>query len=479
MARGDYRYGRQLYESPGVGSLSFDLQALIDSRNGENVALQRENINPQFARVLRLIGFDKVYVRGLGQYLYDEEGAEYLDMLAGYAVHNIGRNHPVVLQALKDLMDSQPATLVQMDAPLLSGLLAERLKELTPDALDTVYFTNSGAEGVETAIKFARKSTRRPRALFCDHSFHGLSNGSLSLNSDESYRTGFDPLIPGCDNVPLNDRGALAAELEKEDVAAFIVEPVQGKGVFLADDDYLREVRELCSRHGTMLVFDEVQTGFGRTGRMFALEYPGVEPDILIISKALSAGLVPVGAVLTKRSIYDKVFDSLDNCVVHSSTFGQGAYAMAAGIATLHVFEEEGLVENSRRMGELLLDGLRELAGRFELVKEVRGRGLMIGIELGEPSSLKLKMGWKLASKLQKGLVAQAMVMSLLADHKILTQVAGHGLEVIKLIPSLVIDESDVSRFLEAFEEVLERSHRFPGPIWEFTTRLAKHALKR
>ena len=459
--------------------MSFDLQALINSRNGENVALQRENINPQFARVLRLIGFDKVYVRGLGQYLYDEEDSEYLDMLGGYAVHNVGRNHPVVIQALKDLMDSQPATLVQMDAPLLSGLLAERLKELTPQTLDTVYFTNSGTEGVETAIKFARKKTRRPRVLFCDHSFHGLSNGSLSLNTDESYRTGFDPLLPGCEKVPLNDTAAAAAEIEREDVAAFVLEPVQGKGVFIARDEYLIVVRELCSRHGTVLVFDEVQTGFGRTGRMFAMEHSDVEPDILVLSKALSAGLVPVGAVLTTRSIYNGVFDSLDNCVVHSSTFGQGAYAMAAGLATLHVFEEEGIVENSRRMGALLLDGLKELAGRFELISEVRGRGLMIGIELGKPSSLKLKMGWKLASKLQKGLVAQAMVMSLLADHRILAQVAGHGLEVIKLIPPLVIDESDVGRFLGAFEEVLERSHRFPGPIWEFTTRLAKHTIRR
>ena len=283
--------------------MSFDLQALIDSRKGENIALQRENINPRFARVLRLIGFDKVYVRGLGQYLYDEEDSEYLDMLGGYAVHNIGRNHPVVIQALKDLMDSQPATLVQMDAPLLSGILAERLKELTPAGLDTVYFTNSGTEGVETAIKFARKKTRRQRTLFCDHSFHGLSNGALSLNSDESYRTGFDPLIPGCAKVALNDTASLAAELEKGDVAAFVLEPVQGKGVFIAEDEYLREVRELCSRHGTLLVFDEVQTGFGRTGRMFALEHSGVEPDILILSKALSAGIVPGGAVLTSRSI--------------------------------------------------------------------------------------------------------------------------------------------------------------------------------
>jgi len=458
--------------------LSFDVLDLIERRGGENLALHSAHVNPQFARVLKTIGFDKVYVRGEGPYLWDDGGRQYLDFLSGYGVFNIGRNHPVVQRALVDLVQSGTAALVQMEAPLLSGLLAEELKKRVPASLDTVYFTSSGAEGVETAIKFAHKATQRPRILYCHHAFHGLSNGALSLNGESCFRGGFDPLLPGCDAVPLNDLDALRAELHKGDVAAFVVEPVQGKGVFIADDEYLRSVRSLCQEHGTLLVFDEVQTGFGRTGRLFALEYSGVEPDILVCSKALSGGFVPVGAVLTRRAIYSKVFRSMEECVVHSSTFGQGALAMAAGLATLHVLEAEGLVANSERMGELLMTGLRDLARRFELVREVRGRGCMIGIEFGRPSSFRLKIGWDLAHKVNAGLFGQAIVIPLLADHGILTQVAGHGMEVIKLLPPLVITESDVHRFLEAFEQVLTRSHRFPGPIWEVTTRLAKHALK-
>jgi acetylornithine/succinyldiaminopimelate/putrescine aminotransferase len=227
------------------------------------------------------------------------------------------------------------------------------------------------------------------------------------------------------------------------------------------------------------LVLDEVQTGLGRTGKLFAREHSGVVPDILVISKALSGGFVPVGAVLTRREIFLKVFSSMERCVVHSSTFGQGALAMVAGLATLHVIDEEGLVENARRMGELLMKGLLELQERFEMVKEVRGKGLMIGIEFGRPSSLTLKLGWDLVHKVNSGLFGQAIVMPLLADHAILTQVSGHAIDVIKLIPPLVIQEEDVSRFLAAFEQVLERAHQFPGPIWEVASRLTKHALKR
>jgi len=458
--------------------VSFDLLGLIAERQGENLALHSAHINPQFAKVLRTIGFDRVYVRAEGPYLWDQDGHRYLDMLAGYGVFNIGRNHPVVRRALQDYLGSDHASLVQMESPLLSGLLAEKLKRLVPPGLDTVYFTNSGTEGVETAIKYAHRATRRPRILHCGHAFHGLTNGSLSLNGDRHFRDRFDPLLPACDEIGLNDLAALEAELVQGDVAAFVVEPIQGKGVFIAENDYLRSAAALCRKHGTLLVFDEVQTGFGRTGKLFALEHSGVEPDILVISKALSGGYVPVGAVLTRREIYSRVFDSMENCVVHSSTFGQGSFAMAAGLATLAVFEAEGLVERAQRMGEMLRSGLEDLKARYELIREIRGCGLMVGIEFGRPSSLKLKLGWDLVHKVNSGLFGQAIVMPLLGDHRILTQVAGHGLEVIKLIPPLVISESDVQWFLEAFEKVLARSHRFPGPIWEVTTRLAKHALK-
>jgi acetylornithine/succinyldiaminopimelate/putrescine aminotransferase len=168
----------------------------------------------------------------------------------------------------------------------------------------------------------------------------------------------------------------------------------------------------------------------------------------------------------------------MENCVVHSSTFGQGAFAMAAGLATLHVFATESLLENAQRMGQLLMRGLEDLKQRFELIHDVRGRGLMVGIEFGRPRSFTLKVGWDLVHKVNRSLFGQAIVIPLLSDHRILTQVAGHGLEVVKLIPPLVITDSDVNWFLEAFEKVVERSHRFPGPIWEVTSRLAKHALK-
>jgi ornithine--oxo-acid transaminase len=459
--------------------LTFDLHDLIRRRQGENLALHEAHINPQFAKVLRTIGFDQVYTRGEGAYLYDREGRQYLDLLSGYGVFNIGRNHPVVVKALKDYLEASYPTLVKMDASLLAGLLAEELKKRVDKSLEMVYFTNSGTEGIETAMKFARCATARPRVLYCNHAFHGLTHGSLSINGDGHFRDGFEPLLAGCCALELNDLGALEAELAKGDVAALILEPIQGKGVFIATEEYLREAAALCRKHGALIVFDEVQTGLGRTGKLFAHEHSGVIPDVLVLSKALSGGFVPVGAVITRREVFLEVFSSMERCVVHSSTFGQGGFAMAAGLATLSVIDDEGLVENARRMGELLLNGLREMAGRFELIREVRGRGCFIAVEFGRPTSFKLKLGWDLVHKLNSGLFGQAIVMPLLADHRILTQVAGHGIEVLKLLPPLVINESDVAWFLEAFESVVEKSHRFPGPIWEVTSRLAKHAIRR
>ncbi len=458
--------------------MKFDILRLVEERQGEGASLHEQHINPQFARVLKTIGFDRNYVRARGAYLYDDTGDEVLDMLAGYSVFNIGRNHPVVVNALREFLAVEAPSLVQMDAPLLSGLLAEELKRRVPPELDTVYFTNSGTEGVETAIKFARCSTGKPRILYCDHAFHGLTTGSLALNGDERFREGFQPLSPDATRIPLGDIAVLERELARGDVAAFVVEPIQGKGVHIASDEYLGQASELARRHGALLVLDEVQTGLGRTGKFLACEYSGVVPDVLVLSKALSGGLVPVGAVLTRRSIHAKVFSSMERSVVHSSTFGQGALAMVAGLATLSVIDDEKLVERSDRLGRAMFDGLTELKKRFELIKEVRGRGLMIGIEFGRPRSLALRAGWDLAHKVNKGVFCQAIVIPLLADHRILTQVSGHDMDIIKLIPPLVLTDADVNRFLEAFEKVLRRSHSFPGPIWEVTTKLARFAVR-
>ncbi len=464
--------------------MPLDVKALIQEHRGRNYDLHREHINPQWARALKIIGFDRIYERAQGAHLWDDRGEKYLDMQGGYAVHNVGRNHPAVKQALKQYLDLDCASMVAFDAPLLSGLLAEELKKRCAASganLEYVFFTNSGTEGVEAAIKFSKCATGRPGIVYASKGFHGLSSGSLSINGDPSFREGFGPFMPGCVEVPFNDLAALERALHTRDVAAFIVEPIQGKGVNIPAPGYLRGAAELCRRHGTLLVVDEIQTGIGRTGRFLAIEHEGggVDPDIVILSKALSGGYVPVGAVLTRRSVWEKVFSSLQRAIVHSSTFHQGGLAMVAGLAVLRAMDDENLAANADRMGRMIIDGINTLKPRFELIKEVRGRGLMIGIEFGAPSmkSIGLRTGWSLIHAMDGDLFPQAIVIPLLDDHRILTQVAGHHMDVVKLIPPLVVDESDVRWLLAAFEQVMIKLHQFPGPVWELMKKLGKHAM--
>lgn len=460
----------------------FDLEALLQQHAGQEWQLLQQHINPALAKVLKILGYDIRYTHGRGAYLYDEKGQRYIDCLGGYAVFSCGRNHPTIRDVIKQAMDLDLPNLIKMGTSRLSGILAKQLIEIAPGDLNTVFFTNSGAEGVETALKYARAATGRPRIVHCEKGFHGLTLGSLSINGNGEFRQGFGPLLQHCTAISFNNLAALEAELSKGDVAGFIVEPIQGKGVNLPSDGYLPGAAELCRKHGAVFVADEVQTGFGRTGRMFAVEHWGVEPDVMVTAKALSGGYVPVGAVFSKRWIHDKVFSSLDRCVVHSTTFGQNDLAMAAGLASLYVLREEKLVENSARMGERLLGRLRTMVGRYELVKEARGKGLMIAVEFGPPRGalgLGLKMGWSLLHNLDQSLFCQAILVPLLVDHRILAQVAGHHQDVIKLIPPLVLTERDVDQIADAFEQVVASCHRFPGPVWEVGKRLGGQALKR
>jgi len=455
-----------------------DIKSLILNRSDEIYELHRKYVNPQFVRVLETIGFNRFYMKGEGARLYDAEGREVLDFLAGFGVFNIGRNHPVLKQAILDTLDLSSPNLVQLDLGLLSGLLAEALTKITPGDLDAVFFTNSGTEGVEGALKFARQATRRSRIVYAKGAFHGLTLGSLSVCGAREFRERNEPLLPGCVPVPLNDLEALEHELKNNDVAGFIVEPIQGKGVFVPDDDYLPGARSLCDKYGTLFIADEVQTGLGRTGKMFAVNHWNIVPDLLVISKALSGGYIPVGAIVTKREIHARVFDSMDRCMAHSSTFGQNDLAMAAGLATLSVLEKEDLIRNAAAMGELLTTGLNELASRYEMFSEIRGKGLMIGLQFSKPTSWKLKAEWKLVHKMNADLFGQMITIPLLARHNILTQVAGHGLDTVKLLPPLVIGKDDVAQFLNALDSVLREAHRFPGSAWTMAKNLAIRTAK-
>src|SRR5216683_5817802 len=317
-----------------------DMAALFARHEADRYSMYSRHLSDQMVRMLKTIGYDVGFCRGEGPYLYDRQGERYLDLLSGFGVFALGRNHPTIKAALKSVLDSELPNLVQMDVSTLAGILAERLVALAP-YLDKVFFANSGTESVEAAIKFARAATGRPGIVYCEHAFHGLTNGALSLNGDDIFREGFEPLLPHCVRIPFNDLLALEKALRSRDIAAFIVEPIQGKGVNVPADDYLREAAVLCRRHGTLFVADEIQTGLGRTGRFLAVEHWGVEPDMVLLAKALSGGHVPVSALLTRKRVYDKVFDRLDRAVVHGSTYAKNDLAMAAGIATLEVMKHE------------------------------------------------------------------------------------------------------------------------------------------
>ena len=458
--------------------MTSSLQDLLRERSGEQFALHEQYLNGQMVRVLKTLGFDRNYVRAQGPYLYDDKGERYLDLLSGFGVFALGRNHPTVVRFLREALEAELPSLVQLDASLLAGVLAERFLATMPGDLGKVFFANSGAEAVESAIKFARCHTRRAGLAFCESGFHGLTLGALSLNGDEVFRAGFGPLLPEAHRIPFDDLEALERVLSRRDIAAFFVEPIQGHGVNVPSDDYLREAARLCRKYGTLFVADEIQTGLGRTGRMWAVEHWGVEPDMLLSAKALSGGFAPIGAVAMRRPIFDSLFSSIVRAPVHGSTFAKNNLAMAAGLATLGVIREENLVENAAKLGEALLDDFRAMVDRYDFVHAVRGKGLMQAIEFAPPDTVKARMTWKALDTAQSGLFSQLVIVPLFHEHRILTQTASHHHAVVKLLPPLVISEADRAWIVGAMNEVVGETQKIGGAIWDLGKRLAAAALR-
>jgi len=438
----------------------------VAERGGESLELWARTINPQFARVLRTIGFDRTWARAEGAYLYDHDGTRYLDLLGGFGMFNVGRNNPRVRAALAEALELDLPGSVQLGASPLPPLLAEELLRRTPPRLERALFTSTGTEAVEAALKLGRAATGRARVLSAEHGFHGLTLGSLSANGNPEFTARFGPLLPGFERVPFGDLEALERELRREDVALFLVEPIQGKGVHLPPAGYLEGAQELCRRYGTLFCVDEVQTGLGRTGRLFAFEHWGLEPDLVPVSKSLSGGYVPVGALLLSRWVHERVFDSMENAFSHGSTFAPNELAMAAGLATLRELDERGLVERSARLGARLLELTAPLVERFEVVRDVRALGLMWAIEFGEPASR--RRAYRMVERLQRGLFAQLVVVPLFAQHRILSQVAGHGIPVIKGLPPLTVSEDDLAWVADALEAAIAQAQRLPRAMAGF-----------
>lgn len=458
--------------------MTLDVARLLEQRHRENYDLHARYLNPQLTNVTRTVGFDRFYTRGEGCYLWDDEGHRYFDTLSGFGVFALGRNHPAVRGPLRQALDLDLPNMVQLDNALLAGLLAEQLVARSHDGIERCVFTNSGAEAVEVAIKFARQATRRSRILYAEHAFHGLTTGALALNGGGGFRDGFGPLLPGSTAVPFGSLDGLRRELARGDVAAFVVEPIQGKGVHAAPASYWQEALELLHRHGALLVADEVQTGLGRTGRFFAHEHYGIAPDIITVSKALSGGYVPVGAMLTSDRVVRSVHRSMSKALKHSSTFSRNQLAMVAGLATLEAMDELDLVAHAAKVGDAFRVALQGLCDTYDLFTEVRGEGLMLGLEFGLPADRALRRRFRLLELMRKGMFTQTLVLPLFHQHRIITQVAADDVNIIKLLPALIMDTEEIDLFVGALDDVLAQAHDGIDLFVDAGKRLAAGAWK-
>ena len=437
-----------------------------------------QNVNPHWVRLLDLLQMNVRYERCLGTELFVEDGRRVLDFLSGYCVHNIGHNHPDVVRALQAELERCGPAMIQTHVADLAGELAEKLCMRGGGRLAKVFFASSGSEGVEAAIKFARAHTRRAGVLSAEHAFHGLTCGALSLMSDQFWREGFGPLLADTAAIPFGDLRALQRELKSKRFAAFIVEPIQSEaGVCVPDREYLRAAESLCRRFGTLFVLDEVQTGMYRTGPFLAAHYFGVEPDMVILAKAMSGGLVPCGAVLMSDAVYRSVYSSLPRAFVHTSTFSENSLAMRAALATLEVLEKEELGQRSIEAGKYLQARLAEALRDFAMVKEVRGVGLLMGIEFQPPRQLHLRVPYQGFAAVHPAMFGQIVVMRLFRDSGFLTQICGNNFMVLKVAPPLVVTDGQLDAFVRAVHDVVVLAHS-PGAFWSEALGLARRAFR-
>ncbi|TYO95191.1 aspartate aminotransferase family protein [Desulfallas thermosapovorans] len=444
-------------------------------------SLQREEIrtlhknygNASLVTMLGMLNFDRQFVRAQGTKLWDSEGHDYLDFLGGYGSLNLGHNHPLVIAAVEQVKEMP--NLMQAGVPTMAAALLHNLAVITPGKLKRSFLCNSGAEAVEGALKLARAATGRKAFIYCQNSFHGKSFGALSVTGREKYRKPFAPLLEECIEVPFGDIVSLRQALKKHQAAAFIVEPIQGEGgVNVPPPGYLNEAARACREAGTLLIADEIQTGFGRTGAMFACQHENVEPDIMCLAKSLGGGIMPIGAFITTGEIWNKAYGSVEKATLHTSTFGGNTWAAAAGVAAVEILVKENLARAAEEKGRYFISGLKNLQKKYPLIKEVRGRGLLIGIELAQPGGLVDKATMGMASKLSNEYLGSMVAGELLNKHRIVTAYTLNNPNVIRLEPPLIVSKEEIDYVLNALEDVLKRHKGF----FSFAATSAKTVLK-
>ena len=449
-------HGYKNQKPPGFLSL---IDALRQDRE-QVVKNHKAYLNASLAMMMGLLNFDKQFVRAEGTLVWDSEGNKYLDFLGAYGALNLGHNHPGVLEAL--LRVNKLPNLLQASLGTLPAALAKNLSLLTPGNLQRSFFGNSGAEAVEGALKLARLATGRQVLVYCDGSFHGKTMGALSVTGREKYQKAFQPLIPSCVSIPFGSLDALESTLKNKEAAAFIVEPIQGEGgIIVPPDGYLKGARQICSKYGTLLIFDEIQTGLGRTGKMFACQFEDVTPDIMCIAKSLGGGVMPIGAYITTDEIWKKAYGNMDRALLHTSTFGGNTWAAAAAIAALEIIYEENLPEQARESGDYLLEGLGRLKEKYPLVKDVRGRGLMVGIEFNQPGGFAAKASLGLVNKLSEEFLGSMVAGELLNKYRIITAYTLNNPNVIRLEPPLNVTREQLDTLLQALEDIFSAHKGF------------------
>jgi ornithine--oxo-acid transaminase len=427
-------------------------------------------------RLLDTLAMNVRYTRCSGTTLYAEDGRHFLDFLSGYCVHNVGHNHPAIIAALQEELGREGPGMLQSHVPELAGELAARLCERAGGRLSKVFFCSSGSEGVEAAIKFARARTHRNGLLYAEGAFHGLTNGALSLMGSQFWRQGFGKLLPDCEPVTFGDLEGLRVKLASKRFAALILEPIQAEaGIVLPDPGYLAEAHALCRRYGTLLVLDEVQTGLGRTGKFLAAHHYGVQPDMVVLAKALSGGLIPVGALMMTDEVYGAVYDSLKRSMIHASTYSENALAMRAGLATLAVLDDEKLCERSAELGEYLRASLRTALSGYEMIAGVRGQGLFCGVEFVAPRGLRRRAAFETFRAVHPGMFGQMVVMNLF-QRGVLTQITGNNFMVLKVAPPLVITKPEIDEFVRLARETVEAVHS-SGKFWTDALGMARRAV--
>jgi ornithine--oxo-acid transaminase len=434
-------------------------------------------VNPQWQRLLSVLEMNVRYDRCLGAELFTSDGRCIVDFLSGYCVHNTGHNHPEIIAAVKAELDRSGPAMLQSHVSELAGALAAQLCERAGGKLSKVFFCSSGSEGVESAIKFARAKTGRTGLLYNHGAFHGLTCGALSMMGDPFWRGKFGPMLSATQAIPFADIEALEKHLATRQFAAFFMEPIQSEGgIRVPTREYMQAAQASCRKHATLFVLDEVQTGMYRTGPFLAMHHFDVQPDMVVLAKALSGGLIPVGAVLMSDAIYSSVFDSLRNSIIHASTFSENSISMRVGLATLEVLDRYRLGERSARMGENLRLRLRSALSGYEMVQEVRGAGLLSGIVFAPPQGLRLRVAFEAFRKIHAGLFGQVLVMRMFRDHGFLTQMCGNNFMVLKVAPPLVVTDEQIDAFVSAIHRVVDLAHS-SNAFWSEALGVARRAI--